>query len=54
MSAPTNPGEDGEDVEEVVTVDAGHGNFPALEADVLFSGDPIGLNKKLREVLMKG
>ena len=43
MSGPAaNPGED---VEEVVTVDAGHGNFPALEADLLFSDDPVGLNK---------
>ena len=43
MSGPAaNPGED---VEEVVTIDARHGNFPASEADVLFFGDPVGLNK---------
>jgi len=39
----------GEDVEKVVTVDAGYVNFPALEANVLFSGDPVGLNKNCEE-----
>ena len=47
MSGPAaNPGED---VEKVVTIDDGNGNFPALEANVLFSGDPVGLNKNCEE-----